>query len=819
MTEHRRKDMRCILISLFAALHTAAFAQDEVKLAAAGKALLPVVAADESLHSAAMDLATMLSRMSGAEFEVIKEKSECGILLALHSEPPLLTQREDYTIRTNKDQLLITGRTPLAVGHAVWDVCYRLGFRQYLPGKKWEIVPRHPELNLKCDVSESPDYHTRSIWAGFGYTEERKEVCGEWNRRNRATQGIELKTGHAYDGVMERHQGEFAAHPEYLALVNGKRQKPKFCTANEGLRKLVVSDALEQFRKHPELDSISCDPSDGGGWCECAECAKLGSVSDRALILANAVAAAVQDKHPGRFIGMYAYNEHSPPPSVEAHPQVVISVATSFIRGGFTVDQLINGWSGKARTLGIREYYSVNTWDRDMPGAARGGDIGYLRETIPHFHSKGARFMSAEASDNAGPNGLGCYLASRMLWDVKEAEKVEAHVADFLERCFGSAREPMAAFYKILDGTNRQPVSDDLVGRMFRHLDAAWKATSDVAVHERLSDLVLYTQYVGMYLDYSSAAGAERQAAFEQLFRHVWRIRETGMVHTKALWRDLPNRDRAIKLPAGATYKDADQTNPWKTDPAYTAEQVAELLSKGIETRKLLDFEPVAFSMKLVPASPLKLKAYSKGKTGPYQRGVRDYWTYLSEESGKVRLSAKAGLVYTNRGVAKVELYPLAEAESKSVAHAEVPPDKTVHELTLDTRFPGLHRIEIDDSNQGTLVEWPEGTPMTLISSREQPARMFSRWYLHFYVPKGTRVIGGFSDGDGWLCDPHGKTVHEFTERPGFFSIPVPPGEDGKLWSFKNSAGNRHLMTVPPCLARDASELLLPEEVVKRDSK
>jgi len=119
----------------------------------------------------------------------------------------------------------------------------------------------------------------RRIWAGFGYLKERDEVYDEWCRRNRATSGITLSSGHSYDGVMNRHKDEFAKHPDFLALVDGKRQKPKFCIANEGLRKLVVKDALEHFAKDPALDSISSDPSDGGGWCECAECAKIGSVS------------------------------------------------------------------------------------------------------------------------------------------------------------------------------------------------------------------------------------------------------------------------------------------------------------------------------------------------------------------------------------------------------------------------------------------------------------------------------------------------------------------------------------------------------------
>jgi len=91
-------------------------------------------------------------------------------------------------------------------------------------------------------------------------------------------------------------------------------------------------------------------------------------------------------------------------------------------------------------------------------------------------------------------------------------------------------------------------------------------------------DLTLYTRYVELYHDYAIRHRARtRQAAFEQLFRFIWRIRHTGMVHVKALWRDLPNRDKSVALPALAKYSDPDATNPWKSDEAFTADQIAAL--------------------------------------------------------------------------------------------------------------------------------------------------------------------------------------------------------------------------------------------------
>ena len=67
---------------------------------------------------------------------------------------------------------------------------------------------------------------------------------------------------------------------------------------------------------------------------------------------------------------------------------------------------------------------------------------------------------------------------------------------------------------------------------------------------------------------------------------------------------------------------------------------------------------------------------------------------------------------------------------------------------------------------------------------------------------------------------PEGRAVLDFAKaEEGWFQAPVPPGQDGKLWKFENSQGQRLLMTVPPYLARSAEELLLPQEVVEADRK
>ncbi|MFN4261269.1 MAG: DUF4838 domain-containing protein [Gemmataceae bacterium] len=801
-------------------------------LAHDGKALHPIVISKEATErerQAARTLADYLRRISGATFEVQTGDGHAGIAVGTAARFPQSpaherwdakdpTQREHYLLRGHRGGLYVIGNTEQAVEHAVWDLLYRLGHRQFFPGPTWEVIPTETSLSITVDVEEKPAYHARRIWYGYGPWDYAAQPYQEWCVRNRATSGIQLNTGHSYDGILSRNQAVFAEHPEYLGLVNGERKSSKFCISNPELRRLVVADALKRVADNPHADSLSMDPSDGGGWCECDKCKALGSVSDQALLLANEVAEAVNAQHGPKYVGMYAYANHSPPPGIKVHPRVIISVATSFIRGGYTVDQLMAGWRKQGATLGVREYYSVHTWDRDLPGAARGANLDYIRRTIPHFHDMGARFFSSEASDNWGPNGLGYYIASRILWDLNEAERIDELKADFLDKAFGEAAFTMAEFYDLIDGSRKPLMSTHLVGQMYRLLDEALELTEDAKAQARLHDLILYTRYVELWLAYSTASGAERQSAFEQLIRHSYRMRQTMMVHAKAVYRDVAARDKSVSIPVGATWNVAEAKNPWKNSAPFTPRELRDILKTGIANNPLMGFEPRAFSDNLVPAAPLKLPAVTPGSAELMSRGTKTYYTWVADAEHPVELQGRAGLIYNTRGPAKLALFSIDDPEGNPSSQAELPPDQEPHPLRLTTSYNGLHYLTLTDASAGTRLIWKEGQPLTIPCNPERPAGFTGRWNLYFYVPKGTPVVGGYASGPGSLLDGDGKALLTFTSKPGYFSVPVPAGQDGKLWKFHNSAGQRLLLTVPPYLARASQELLLPAEVVHRDA-
>ena len=69
------------------------------------------------------------------------------------------------------------------------------------------------------------------------------------------------------------------------------------------MRAIALQWALSYFDSQPEADMVSLETSDGTGHCECAECAKLGSVSDRVFGLANEVPDPRRERYARQIVG------------------------------------------------------------------------------------------------------------------------------------------------------------------------------------------------------------------------------------------------------------------------------------------------------------------------------------------------------------------------------------------------------------------------------------------------------------------------------------------------------------------------------------
>ena len=281
------------------------------------------------------------------------------------------------------------------------------------------------------------------------------------------------------------------------------------------------------------MTSMEC--SDGDGQCECPQCAKLGSISDRVFGLANEVAREVRKELPGRMVGCLAYNQHSEPPSMELEPNLYVQLCAGFIRGPYSHEQLLDLWPKKCQNLGFYEYFSVWLWDFDRLPGGNAANLKYFRERIRRYRDAGATSIDAESGNNWGVHGRGYYLAARLMWNP-DAD-VNALLADFYEKAFGPAAPAMRRYYERIAAENEPLLSRGLLGEALRDVDEAARLAQDRPdVLARLDQLKHYLRYVHLrWLIDHETDKAKRKDLSVAALTLVYRTRYEYMNHWAAM--------------------------------------------------------------------------------------------------------------------------------------------------------------------------------------------------------------------------------------------------------------------------------------------
>ncbi len=799
-------------------------------LASEGKARvrieLPADASD-NLKASARRLTGVLSEITGASFE---EGGEGRLILGLRKDHPELlaevekdetsTWQERYRLLSKGGNLYLIGETDLAVSHAVADLLRRVGYRHFFPPKAWEVVPHTPELKVEVDITEEPLFATRLLFQG--YSTDKKvlnalkwsrhvSAFGAWRRQMRAFSAFRIRTGHAWLQMIRRHPEAFEANPQWLVPGGEDWRKPetnknvKFQLEHPELVKLLVEDSLQFLRDNEEVDTVSVDPSDGAGW---AEKSPLGSPSDQVVFLANAVSKAVREKFPTKKVAFYAYHLHSPPPTLELEPGVIVNVATGFIRGGYTVEALMKGWKAKGAELGIRDYTNVFFGSFDLPGGRYHGfspEASYTN--IRRFYEDGARYWISEVDNGWGTVGLGTYTAFETLWNPKTGPTPEAIREDFYLKAFGKGREAMRRYYDLVKPENHPLVSEDLAARMYEALQAALKEELLPAERTRILHLVAYTRFVELMHAYRNAEqGSAQQEAYRRLMQWAYDAVGFGMFDSRSLALSLPRGDAKLFEIRDEVFKE-----PIK-EPSEA--ELEALLAERLKEVKKIGFEARTYSANLLPVG--KDIEGASAAAPDFQFAQRQRVLWRSAQPGDVlALEVRALGKRPDDRPLEVAFLHTDDPNNAATLNAEVPADGQWQKVKFEAPLAGVYEISALTHGGHLEMRWPEGVAVVVPTGQIESSTLHGVWSGCFYVPPGVERIGGYSERPkGRLVSPEGRVLADFGKEhgPGYFDVAIEPSSKGRVFEFREAVGRKILMTVPPYLARRGTELLTPEE-------
>ena len=806
----------------------------------------------ETMGKYAEELGKWLKEMTGAEFKLYPEeeiKNVTGAIIVGTSEDfPEKSQAEKlsdhgiegFLIKSEKDRLWIIGNSELAVQHAIYSFLETTGCRWYFPDPVWHVIPQKKEIKISIDTKEKPSFAWRNIWYEYGpRTPKLKQDYENWIKYNKHGGALRVYAGHSYANYISPK--EFEKTPELFSLVGNERKPTQLCVSNPEVQKRVIEGVLNVFRKYPDRVMASIEPNDGGGFCECENCKKLGSVSDQVFYLANLVAKQVQKEFPGKFVGLLAYHLHSNPPSFKLEPNVHVEVTTGFRSGTkLTLDQQVEAFKKLGASVGVYDYFSVYLWDWDLPGAAKAGRFYTLGEFVKKMKNLGLSSYTAESCCNWGPNGLGYWLAAKLMWNADQ--DINVLLDDFFENCFKKAKVPVRRIYERWAKAERfTPRTLKLV---MMDLNQAYSLETDASVQVRLDRIAMYLCWLGMKMDYErtvrqNLGDQQVKEAAKQLIIFSRRIMDTGLINVyPMLFTHKTFQERLF--PALMKVKDIDknEVETWKKErqDIPQAEEIRKLFSeyvKRFENLQAVEITGKSYSgnlLCLAEKKPSLVEKYKDVSISPL---------YL--ESGIYYFRAKKGeelnLTYKPFPNHTIDCkYTLQDIKGNVVAQGEVKAEKN-QESSIKFVIPedGIYIFDPGTTYWKSAMITFDHRPLSVWAARAdypgQPKKEpFRQWSpkgepLYFFVPSGTKhfVVGfpflgrmyskvDMKDGNGKVIFSDDKVM-----SGDQVSIIVPDGSANQIWtiaitSLRNTV---ELYDIPPFLARHPAELLVPEDAIK----
>ncbi len=619
--------------------------------------------------------------------------------------------------------------------------------------------------------------------------------------------------GHSYEAIIASHKPLFAEHPEYLALSKGKRQGPQLCLSQPGVRALAVQWALVYFAKNPDKEMVSLDCADGDGHCECDACVKLGSISNRVFGLANHAARELAKVHPGKMIGLLAYNEHSEPPDFTLEPNVYVQLTMGFIRGRYSFDELRELWPKKCRSMGFYDYYSVWLWDFDKLPGGRGANLPHIAESIRKSAALGATSMDAESGNNWGVHGLGYYVANQLMWNP-DAD-VTAITTDFYAQAFGPAAAVMRRYYeRWMPTKDYSPlVSRQFMGLLFRDLgEAAHLAKHRPDVLARLDHLQHYLRYCHLrwLLDHEKTKPRQKELSLD-LLTFTYRTRYDYMNHWNAIQSTFAG-EAAKKFEEPTWSRNSRAPKPWSKATPVSAAETERWFQEGLNYFQPLEVREQSYDYtQLAPAKASSPKPAAHSQA--FQRPER--YALLSPTGEPLELDITPGTIawYRDRADAK---WKLEDPQHRVVASGTLKLDGQVHRLTLKVPAAGVYFFECNDLAAGWRIQAAAGAPLTWLPQRGKKVISLGQVpELFFHVPPGTKALQFFYSGSAMkVLGPDRKPIAEVKSDDEIVSVTVPSGLAGQIWSFTPHAHNQlWFFNAPNCFAASPNGLLLPPAV------
>lgn len=409
---------------------------------------------------AANELQRYFNEISGKQLLIISDKevaSDKEILIGNTNRAKLdsLSQLEadGFIIHTIGNKLAIHGGYRNGVLYGVYELLEtEFGCRRYTSDA--EIIPKqdHLVINAAINNKQVPVITERYAWSQF----PTDTVTNDWLRLNQDPSGDRPDWGlwvHTFNTLLPPDL--YKEHPEYFALVKGRRGTTQPCLSNPVVLEIMCENLRKEIEKKPDAKYWSVSSNDNFQYCQCEHCAAIdaeeGSPAGSVVQFVNKVA----ERFPDKVISTLGYQYTRKAPSkTKPLPNVNIMfcsiecdrsvpIAENKRDSGFCKD--MEDWSRLTNNIIVWDYgVSFNELQRPFPNWA------VLQPNVQFFVKNNVNSMFFQLAGNI--KGEFCelrhYMVSRLMWNPNL--DYSAVMDDFLKGYYGAAAPHVREYLNLI---------------------------------------------------------------------------------------------------------------------------------------------------------------------------------------------------------------------------------------------------------------------------------------------------------------------------------------------------------------------------------
>lgn len=435
---------------------------------------------------------------------------------------------DGFVLSIQKDNILLVNGGKKGAYYGVVHLLEKyLNCRVYAPNAA--VMP--PKTTVALPIGCEMDKPVNNIRIVNGLMTQQNEAYRNWQRLNDHNE--EFAKGyyvHTFNRLVP-WETYFETHPEYFALMNGKRLIDQLCLTNPDVFDLTVKKLKEEMAKQPEKTLWSVSQGDNFSYCQCDKCAKIiadeGTAAGPIVHFVNKIAAVFPDK----MISTLAYQySRQAPKHVKPAENVQIMLCTIELNRSKDIEndprstsflKDITDWGKISKNIYLWDY-TVNFSHHITPFP----NLHTLQKNIRFFtkNKVNAHFQQTNASIGHEFSELKAYLIARLLWNP--TINADSVMTDFLKGYYGAGGVFIQQYINHLTGEIQKTgewldiyghpmahaktfLSAENMARYNQYFDDAEKAVqNDPLVLQRVKVCRLPIQYAMMEIGKSDMFGA-----------------------------------------------------------------------------------------------------------------------------------------------------------------------------------------------------------------------------------------------------------------------------------------------------------------------